>query len=324
MDARHVTCTPGAASYSGGGTGVTTAEVGDYTISLDLEFPAYMVADGLSVTAGVEGSDPCVEREPHRPGAAVLPCPPRCSCSTGRAHPLAGALDTYALSATVALPPRVTGVRYDLTGPARFPADAATGCDTSQDGGALRAREVLDQADVDMRIAATSLTGATDVTVIVAPLRAITDTTEGDQTETVALLPGAPLDLDLDVTSANPDRNARVALGGTLTGVRNGLDRVRYTLSGDAVLPPGANPGCTPTATNKAISCPAPVRRHRRPRRAAHQPPSERPPTSPVAPLRLRRRSRPSAPGATATTSRFRPGRRTRSRWAPSPKPLTP
>ena len=174
------------------------------------------------------------------------------------AHTLAGDVDTYALSTTVALPPRVTGVRYDLTGPARFPADAATGCDTSQDGGTLRCPEVLDQAEVDMRIAATSLTDAADVTVTVAPLDTITDTTEGDQTESVGLLPGADLGLDLDVTSANPDRNARVALGGTLTGVRNGLDRVRYTLSGDAVLPPGANPGCTPTATNKAISCPAP------------------------------------------------------------------
>ncbi|MEP7088660.1 MAG: hypothetical protein ABI776_01025, partial [Nocardioidaceae bacterium] len=161
-------------------------------------------------------------------------------------HTLSGDTDSYALATTAALPPRVAGLVYSLSGPARFRGVPGDGCQVSEGASTLTCPTVQDGDRVILPLAATGLTGTTAVTVTADPRDAFSDPTPGDHTASLDLAPGAELGLDLSVFSANPDRNGLVVLTGRLSGVRTGLTHVVYTVSSGATFAVSGNPSCRP------------------------------------------------------------------------------
>jgi RNA polymerase sigma factor (sigma-70 family) len=256
-DSRRVTCRPEPV-LPRRAPGAAAAAVSDYSVVLPMAFPDYMVSDDVSVTATVNGLSSSTHDGTFRP-ARTPAFDFRAPVLTAPVHTLSGDVDRYDVTTTAVLPPRVTGLVYTLTGPARFRPVDGDPCAVAADGRTLTCATVANDAPVGLSIEATSLTHPADVGVRVSAVDDFTESSPGDETATLTLAPAADLGLDLAVVSANPDRSARVTLAGTLTGVRDGLDRVVYSVSEGASFSSEAtdNPGCTPAGA--VLHCGAPV-----------------------------------------------------------------
>ena len=254
---RRLACEPGTALLAGDGATPAPSDYGDYTLTVPLAFPDHLVDDEVEVTASIEGagsssSGPQAFR-PDRPATYDFPPPVVSALSR---HDVVGDEDRYDLSTTAVLPPRVRGVRYALTGQARFREGVSPGCVVGDDGTSLSCPELVDGAPVALPLAATSLTGRAEVRLSAAPLAAVADTTPGDQDTTLALRPGADLVLT-DLATQPPSASGDVVATATLAGLRPGLGRVTWTVEDGASFSVTGNPGCTAAdAASTTLTCP--------------------------------------------------------------------
>ena len=255
---RHAVCTPGAADLRGGGQAVPTVVIGDYTVRLALDFPGYMLSDDVSVRVSVDGrTGSSSATRTFRPGRAASYDFAALRVTGPAAHTVTGDVDHYRFATTASLPPRVTGLRYELTGPGRFRPSDADGCTASEDRTVLRCPDVRRGDTVALPVDADGLTGTAVAGVAVSSLDGVVDTTPDDRTDTLTLRPGAELALDPQDLGAlhAAQGDHRVALH--LTGGRAGLPSVTYT-AGDGVAVTGSStPGCT--VDDGRLTCAAPV-----------------------------------------------------------------
>ena len=257
---REVQCVPALATPAGGRTAAPPAGgTGDYTVTLPLVFPDSMVEDDLQVTAtlgdaGTSQSVPFAFRPSRRPTYDV-----RLPVLTGPGgHALAGDLDRWTLTTSALLPPRVRGLRYEVSAPVRF--RAVDGCEVGPAGSTLTCPDLRDGDEVTLPLEARALTTPVTAAVTVSSLVDFADADPADQTRQVRLSPGADLGLDLAVASGTPDPDGSVSLAGLVSGLRDGLDRATYRVGGGvgdrARFTADGNPSCTVTDTS--MTCPAP------------------------------------------------------------------
>ncbi len=228
-----------------------------------MSFPDAMVSDEVEVTVSVRGvldASASTGRRAFRPArtprfdfvAPVLGAP---------VHTLVGDEDRYDLTTTAVLPPRVTGLVYDLGPRAHFrEAAVGTACTVLLDGRRLRCPGLRDGDRVRLHMGANGLTTSHRFGLRVSPVHRFVDPVPENNTAAITLRPGADLGLSLEVASEDPVRTGLLTLSGRLTGGRAGLGAVAYTLSSGATFLAGdsdTGPGCT--LGGQTLVCPVPA-----------------------------------------------------------------
>jgi RNA polymerase sigma factor (sigma-70 family) len=258
-DGTAVECHPGLSALAGRfAAPAADAASGDYTVTLPLDYPPDLVDDQVQFFVTINGGQPSESDFDFRPSRTPtfefsVPAPTR----TGHTVDAGADTDRYVLDTTAVLPSRQQGVRYTLTGDARFGA-GTDDCTTGDDGSTYTCPDVADGDHVALPVLATGLRGNGTIHLSEALDSDVRFDDPDPSTTAVTLSPGADLGLDLSVASADPDRNGFVALQGRLTGVRPGMQTVTYHVDSPAAFSEGRNPaGCSTGDAGTTLTCDA-------------------------------------------------------------------
>ena len=258
-DGTVVECHPGLSALTGRfAAPAADAASGDYTVTLPLDYPPDLVDDQVQVFVTINSGQPSESDFDFHPARTPtfdfrVPAP----TPTGHTVDAGADTDRYVLDTTAVLPSRQQGVRYTLTGDARFGA-GTDGCTTGDDGSTYTCPDVADGDQVALPVLATGLSGDGTIHLSEALDSDVRFDDPDPSTTAVTLAPGADLVLeDLSVASADPDRNGFVTLQGRLTGVRPSMQSVTYHVGGPATFAEGRNPGCSPADAGTTLTCDA-------------------------------------------------------------------
>ena len=249
-DDRNVTCLP----LGEGGRTAAAADTSDFTVRLPLDFHDLTVPDDITITVTVDGKQVGVATTQSVTPQLDLAMPD----ISGPDHTVAGDVDRYDFTATPALPPGVTGLRFHLTGDARFRSAGADPCSVGgADDKTLTCPDAARGKSLTLPVAADGLTAPTDISFDVETIGIGDPSSGNNSSDPVTLAPGAALDLlDLGVLTSLPDQNGLVTLNGTLGGIRKGMNGVTYHLMGGAAtFDASRNPGCKVGDDGTSLRC---------------------------------------------------------------------
>jgi hypothetical protein len=169
---------------------------------------------------------------------------------------LSGATDRYTLTSTIAaLHPGLGALSFTLTGGGGFSPDQGAGCSVD-DRTRVTCVDLVEARSVGFNVDFTSTVAHTAGIRLVTP-DGYDDPDPDNNARTVTdLLPGIDLHLaDLTTDNGSPSNHDDQHVVTTrLSGVRDALPEVMYTLTGDATFTQVAGAGCEVT-DNRTVSC---------------------------------------------------------------------